>query len=287
MSNPGPLSPPRLLTRRRALKLLTVGTAASLVDGFIIEPRTLSITRQSLGSSGQLSSLAGLKIAHLTDFHFRPDHDHALIASAVNATNQENPDIIALTGDFISRDPAVIPPLLEHLAYLTPRLGTFAVMGNHDGWSGDASKIRRQFEKAGIHFLINQHSRLTLRGQSFAVAGTDFVWRGSPDPAKTFRGLPADVPSIALVHEPDFFDTMATHRPGLLQLSGHTHGGQCRVPLLGYAPHTVAMGRNYIHGPFSKHRSHLFVSRGVGTVGIRVRFACPPELAVLSLTSPS
>ena len=104
-------------------------------------------------------------------------------------------------------------------------------MGNHDGWTGSPRPSRRQFEKSGISFLTNQHSLLTIHGESLAIAGTDFVWLGKPDPERTLRGIPAETPVLALVHEPDYFDAMAARREILLQVSGHTHGGQCRVPV--------------------------------------------------------
>ena len=94
----------------------------------------------------------------------------------------------------MSGDPGVVAPLLEHLEKMTAAHGIFAVMGNHDGWTGNPATIRRQFEKAGISFLINQHSRLSIRGESLAVAGTDFVWLGKPDPERTLRGIPPKRP---------------------------------------------------------------------------------------------
>jgi uncharacterized protein len=124
---------------------------------------------------------------------------------------------------------------------------------------------------------------LSIRGESLAVAGTDFIWQGSPDPERTLRGIPPETPVVALVHEPDYFDTLRAQRDILVQLSGHTHGGQCRIPFVGYTPKTVNHGRNYIYGGFSRGGSNLFVTRGVGTSGPRVRFACPPELVILTL----
>jgi predicted MPP superfamily phosphohydrolase len=87
---------------------------------------------------------------------------------------------------------------------------------------------------------------------------------------------------LSLVHEPDYFDEMSTFR-NLLQVSGHTHGGQCRVPFFGFVPAKVACGKKYIQGAFSRGASRLFVTRGIGTTGLRVRFACPPEVALLTL----
>ena len=198
----------------------------------------------------------------------------------------EKPDLIALAGDFINKDPQVVVPLLERLGEMSAAHGIFAVMGNHDGWAGHANTLRRQFEKAGISFLINQHTQLTIGGELFAVAGTDFVWLGRPDPEKTLKGIGADTPILALVHEPDYFDTMTRHREILLQVSGHTHGGQCRVPMVGYAPMTPKYGKKYVYGGYQNRGSNLFVTRGVGTTGPQVRFACPPELAVLTLRAP-
>lgn len=277
---------PFRFSRRKALGLITAGVAGCLVDGFWIEPASLSITRQDISCKNLPGGLEGLRIGLLSDFHFRPEDDHDLLEVVISKVRKERLDLIALTGDFMSRDPRVVASLLEHLKKMNPAYGVFAVMGNHDGWAGSRSVIRRQFEKAGISFLINQHSQLRIKGDSLAVAGTDFVWLGKPDPARTLKGISTNTPILALVHEPDYFDTMAAHRNISLQVSGHTHGGQCRVPLIGYVPRTVKLGRNYNYGEYSRGESKLFVTRGVGTVGPRVRFACPPELAILTLRPP-
>jgi predicted MPP superfamily phosphohydrolase len=273
----------RLITRRRAAGLIFTGVAGCLLDGFVIEPTLLSVTRQDVTCKKLPSALDGLKVCLLTDLHFLPGTNDSLLEKVIHQVRMERPDIIALGGDYMNHDPKVIQPLLEKLGKLHCTHGIFAVMGNHDGWSGNVSVIRRQFEKTGISFLVNQHSQLDIRGEKLALAGTDFVWLGKPDPTKTLKGISADTPVIALVHEPDYFDTMAAQRNIQLQLSGHTHGGQCRVPLIGYAPAKVKYGKKYIYGSYATGDSTLFVSRGVGTTSTRVRFACPPELAVLTL----
>jgi uncharacterized protein len=267
------------------LKLLCGGAAACAVDAFWIEPGFLSVTRQDILNAKLPSGLDGLKICLLTDFHYVPGKDDGLLEKTIAAVRYERPDLIALGGDYMDGDPKTIEPLLEGLGTLSARHGIFAVMGNHDGWAGDRSVIRRQFEKAGISFLINRNSQLTIRGDTLAVAGTDFVWRGKPDPVQTLKGISRETPVLALVHEPDYFDTMRAQRDILLQVSGHTHGGQCRVPLLGYAPVKVRYGKNYVYGGFTRGDSQLFVSRGLGMTGLRVRFSCPPELAILTLRS--
>jgi uncharacterized protein len=272
-----------ILSRRNALRLLTGGMAGCVMNGTWFEPGSLSVTRQDVRCRNLSPGFEGLRIGLLADFHFRPDKDDELVAKVIAETRREKPDLILLAGDFVDSSPAVLAPLLWHLKQLRATHGVFAVMGNHDGWNAGHAMLRRDFEKAGISFLINRHSLLSIRGESLAVAGTDFVWRGHPDPAGTLRGIAKETPVIAMVHEPDYFDVMTTRRDILLQVSGHTHGGQCRVPVLDYAPVTVEYGRKYNYGEFSRGDSRLFVTRGVGTTGPRIRFACPPELAILTL----
>ncbi len=276
---------PPALGRRNAIRLLTGAAAGCLINGMWYEPGSLSVTRRDVRCERLPSGLEGLRIGLLADFHYRPDDDAALIGKVVSKVREEKLDLVLLTGDFVDSDPAVLSPLMEHLGRITATHGVFAVMGNHDGWNTGVHAMKRGFEAAGISFLVNRHSLLSIRGETLAVAGTDFVWLGKPDPVRTLRGVSKDTPVIAMVHEPDYFDVMAAQRDILLQVSGHTHGGQCRVPLLGYAPVKVEHGRKYEYGGYSRGGSNLFVTRGVGTTGPRVRFACPPELAVLTLRS--
>ena len=271
------------LSRRNALLLMAAGVAGAFIDATWIEPGHLSVTRRDIDCKHLPPGLDGLRIGVLADFHYRPDQDDELLGKVVDQVRAEKLDLVALTGDFVDSVPLVMVPLLEHLRKLEAAHGVFAVMGNHDGWNIDGAMVRALFEKAGISFLINRHSLLTIGGDSLAVAGTDFIWRGKPDPARTLKGIAPEIPVFAMVHEPDYFDVMAAQRNIQLQVSGHTHGGQCRVPLAGYAPVSVKYGRNYNYGEYSRGDSKLFVTRGVGTTGPRVRFACPPELAVLTL----
>lgn len=272
----------KLISRRRVLQGLA-GAGVSFLDAFWFEPGYLSLTRQELAIRNLPPGLDGFRIGLLSDFHFRPGDDDELIAKAVDRVRREKLDMVALTGDYISGDMRVVPPLLSHLKDLTATHGVFAILGNHDGWRGQSGEIRRQFEKAGLSFLVNQNSQLKVKGETLAIAGTDFVWKGKPDPERTLKGISKGTPVLALVHEPDYFDAMTARRDIQLQLSGHTHGGQCRVPLIGYAPRKVNFGRKYNYGHHTRGDSNLFVTRGIGTVGVRVRFACPPELAVLTL----
>lgn len=274
------------ISRRKSLGLLALGgMAGAVADAFMIEPKWLSITRRDILVKDLPAGLDGFKIAQITDPHFVPGKDEGLMEKWLEAVNDEQVDLVALTGDYVVKDKEAAVPFCEGIARLQAKHGMVAVMGNHDGWSAPSSYFRKLFEKAGSRFLVNQHTRYELGGESLVVAGTDYVWLGKPDIARACRGVSPTDKVLALVHEPDYFDVVTSHRDVMLQLSGHTHGGQCRVPFLGYAPVSVEHGRNYIYGEYRQGDSQLFVSRGIGMTGIRVRFACRPELAVLTLRS--
>lgn len=278
-----PDRPVNFVTRRRSLALLCAGAAGSLANAFWIEPSWLSVTRTRIHCPRLPPSLNGLRVGVLSDLHFTPDRDEALLEQAVATLLQEKPDLITLPGDFIDHTPRVMAPMMRILSKLAAPHGVFASPGNHDGWNMDCRVMRRAFEKCGLSFLINQNTHITVRGETIAIAATDHVWRGKPDPQRTLRGISSGTPVVSLVHEPDFFDTMTAFHPIALQVSGHTHGGQCRVPGFGYAPARVPYGRNYLEGAYERGSSRLFVSRGLGTTGLRVRFGCPPEVAILTL----
>lgn len=274
-----------MLTRRRAMGLMLTGAAGCCAEAAWLEPKRLAVTRRAIPCAGLPARLDGVRIAVMADFHFRPGVDDELVAEAVDRVESEDVDLVLLPGDFINSDPAVLPPLLSFLGGLRARHGVFAALGNHDGWHGGREGTRRAFEDAGISFLINRNRVLRIRGEDLAVAGTDFVWLGRPDPAKALESIERKTPVVAMVHEPDFFDSMVDHRRIDLQVSGHTHGGQCRIPFVPWTPAKVRFGEKYIRGLFRRGDSNLFVTQGVGTTALRVRFACPPELAVLTLRS--
>ena len=268
------------LTRRKFI-YGAMGLAAG--DAFFIEPNFSWTTKTDLTVPHLPTPLTGLKIVHLTDLHYKPDKDENLLATVIEKVNAISPDLIFLTGDFVDHDTSGVQPMLAHLSKLTPKYGIFACMGNHDGWAATGTYFKREFELHGIQFLINQNTKLNILGESLHIAATDFIWDGNPDPITTLKGIPSNAPLITMVHEPDYFDTMLEYNSQHLQLSGHTHGGQCRVPFIGYAPKKVKYGKKYIYGKYEKESSSVFVSRGLGTTGIRVRFSCLPEIALHTL----
>ena len=272
-----------LFNRRNFIRAVGMGSVGSFAYARWIEPNYLTVTRKEIHLPELPPALDGTVIAQLTDFHYQPDSQDELMAKAIAATNQAKPDFIFLTGDFITKSPKVLTPLMEHLSGLRAKHGIYGIMGNHDGWHSRYAVFEKAFKRAGFEFLINAGSRISLRGDPLYILGTDSIWSGDLDLPACYRGQRKNDFVLAMVHEPDVFDIITESHRVDLQLSGHTHGGQCRVPLVGYAPVKVQYGEKYIYGEFAKDQSRLFVSRGLGTVGTKVRFACAPEVAILTL----
>ncbi|NWK56032.1 metallophosphoesterase [Verrucomicrobiaceae bacterium N1E253] len=271
--------------RRNFIRVTGMGAIGAFSYARWVEPRLLTVTERDIHIPRLPSALDGLRIAQLTDFHYQPEHQDQLMADAVATVNAANPDLICLTGDFITQSPDALAPLMEHLSRLRSKHGIYGIMGNHDGWSASPSLFQNHFRKAGLEFLLNQGSRINIGGAPLFIYGTDSIWSGRVHLPSCYGGHSPCDPVLALVHEPDVFDIIKRDHRVDLQLSGHTHGGQCRVPLLGYAPVKVRYGRNYIYGDYQVGDSSIFVSRGLGTVGTTVRFACAPEVAILTLRS--
>lgn len=274
------------LTRRKFFYTgLFGGIGASYTYARYIEPYRLSITRKNILIPDLPASLDGTIVAQLTDFHFEPDTHGDLISEAIAVTNAEKPDLIALTGDYITDNEKPFHQLIPHLAKLESKHGTYAVLGNHDAWYGRTSSFKKGFKQAGIEFLHNQGTSIRIGSEKVFIAGTNSALSNWFNLPATFKGHQKE-PILALVHEPDTFDDIVSKHPVSLQLSGHTHGGQCRVPLIGYAPAKVELGKKYIYGEHALNDSRLFVSRGIGTTTLNVRFACRPEVVFLTLRSP-
>lgn len=270
------------MTRRAAIGAVGIAGGSS-IWAVGIEPNLLTTTYKELKLSHWPKALDRFRIAQLTDLHYRPGPDDSLITKLVAKLEKEKPDIITLTGDYVIEDPSTLPELFHQLRNLSPTHGIFACPGNHDRWHCSSSQLRKEIEAIGASYLQNQGTQIHIKGESIFMNGLDSIWAGHPDPRKSWQGHQKNQPVISLVHEPDPFDHLHLTHPLDLQLSGHTHGGQCRVPLIGYAPARVKFGRKFISGHYQRKQAHLFVGRGLGTVGPRVRFACSPELVILTL----
>lgn len=273
-------SPAPWLTRRRFLGLMPAGAALGATGagyGHFEERHRLEVTRTDIAIPGLPPALSGLRIAHLTDWHFE---DHPFYDRIIAAARLEHPDLIALTGDYLE-DTALIDPLVDRLRRLDAPLGVWAVSGNHDYWCGAMpGPLAPALSRAGVNLLMNESVRLAHKGTSFSLGGVDYDNPMGDKFAQCQRER-NEAFHLQLTHLPVGFDHPSNHAQ--LTLAGHTHGGQIRLPWIGNPALPYGCG-GYSDGLYHRPDGRqLYVSRGLGTFLVPVRFLCPPELALLTL----
>lgn len=222
-------------------------------------------------------TLEGFTIVQITDVHLYPMTQPDLVEKSVIMANELNPDLVVLTGDYVWQELAAIDELAPILAGLNAKYGVFSTLGNHDYWL-DADVITAAMESAGLPVLINQGLSIQHGKGTIYIAGLDDGWSGKPDLNKTLdRADPAE-PVILLCHEPDLADRYSLDGRVNVQLSGHTHGGQIRIPGIG-ALILPYLGRKYDLGLYRVNNMLLYTNRGLGVISEPVRLNCPPEIS--------
>jgi predicted MPP superfamily phosphohydrolase len=245
------------------------------------EPFMLAIERQEIYLRRLPSALDGLRLVHLSDFHYGPLTDSRHLERAVKAANDLLPDLIALTGDYISQDRIYAAPCAELIGRLKAKFGVYAVLGNHDHWT-DAALITDLFRAEGVTMLVNEGLRLDLSGESFWLAGVNDTMVGLEDISLALAGSSDDEMTLLLAHNPIILRRAA--RAGVdLVLSGHTHGGQ--VTLRPEKNRSGRPRRRLLRGLGRRGNTQIYVTRGLGTVVLPIRYGCPPEVSVLELHS--
>jgi predicted MPP superfamily phosphohydrolase len=276
-------------TRRQFLRAAAAaGTLAVAGDAILLAPNFPRIVRQEFFLRRWPERLNGFTVAVLSDFHYDPYFSVHPLRAAIAMVNRLHPDLIALTGDFVSvpmvgdesKGAFAAEPCARLLRQMTAPHGLWAVMGNHDD-ATDPEHVTRALQAQNIQVLPNQSKPIEQDGARFWLAGVNDVMSGTADLSKTLRGVPFSEAVILLAHEPDFADE-ASKFPIDLQLSGHSHGGQVRIPLLPplYLPE---LAKKYIWGTYRVGPLTLHTSAGLGTVGVPVRLNCPPEITLLTL----
>ncbi|MGH7628219.1 MAG: metallophosphoesterase [Gemmatimonadales bacterium] len=268
------------MRRRHFLAAAGAAGAALAGDTFAIEPRRVQLTRHDVPVPGLPPALEGLRIAQVSDMHLPACRGP--VAVALELLARERPEIVLHTGDALETADAAL------LADLGPALcGTVAsaaVLGNWEhrvAFTGRAAE--RAWGRAGVALLLNSHLIARVSGAELALVGLEDLLHARPDVVAARRGLSVGIPEIWLGHEPE----LTAYRPAdvappAVFLSGHTHGGQIRIP--GVRPFTPVGSGSYVAGWYHDRRGPLYVSRGIGTAEIRARFLCPPELPVFRLT---
>lgn len=280
---------PVKLSRRGFLKMLrnvaagyTLAGAAGYLYGTQLEVNWLAVRRLSLAIRNLPAAAEGLRVVHLTDFHLRPVTEIDAIRRAVAVANSLKPDLIALTGDYVTVSADDIDELAPALAELNARHGVFACLGNHDLWTNRAV-VQHGLERAGLPVLVNRGLALPASAGGLYLAGLDDAWSGAPDLSQALAGCPADAPALLLAHEPDFVDEWSQDGRVAVQLAGHSHGGQVRVPGLG-AIITPQYGRKYDYGLYRVGATWLYTNPGIGLAAPGVRLNCRPEVTEITLT---
>jgi predicted MPP superfamily phosphohydrolase len=282
-----PRWPKRLRVAFAAIILFLAGAA---FWGFLIEPGRLVVHEQTIQIDNWPPQLDGLRIAVISDLHV----DNRFITekklrTIVSRTNQLQPELIVILGDYIAGsgrttervEPEVFGPILKD--FRAP-LGVYSVLGNHDWWYSGA-KVRKALEQNGIKVLENESAKVDARGTSFWLVGLADLWTRPQRIADTVAAVPEGQAVIALTHNPDIFPNV----PQRVQLvvAGHTHGGQVRLPIIGPVISSSEYGNRWVQGHVFENNHHLFVTTGIGTSIVPVRFGLPPEIVILTLKSGS
>jgi uncharacterized protein len=277
-------------SRKKRIILITAAVLVLIpvltgIYAFLIEPSRLVVKEETIRLANWPSGFENLKIAVLSDLHvgspFITAEKLRFITLQVNATQ---PDLIVLLGDFMSsvRGGKVIEPevIAENLKNLRARHGVYAVLGNHDWWY-DGPRVGRAFEAVGIRVLDDDVMRIERDGQAIWLAGFKDAWTNRTDINGTLRKVTDENPIIALTHNPDLFVKIPPRV--ILTLAGHTHGGQVNFPFFGPTKVPSEYGQRYAAGHIIENNHHLFVTTGIGTSIIPVRFRVPPEIVILTL----
>lgn len=271
-----------------------LGGLAVAGDGTIFEanqPRLVSI---EVRLPRLPHSWDGFRIAQLSDLHYDDYFSVVPLRNAVDIVNGLRPDLIVVTGDFVTsrgkhpprsalvKARQAIESCAQLLAQMHAGSGILAAVGNHD-LGVDTNHIVEVLQSHDIPVLRNRSLPLEREGNRLWLSGVDDVLVGNPRLDLALKDIPADEPVILLAHEPDWADFVAKY-PVDLQLSGHSHGGQIRIPLLG-APYLPPLARKYPWGLRQIGQLTLYTNAGIGTIEVPTRINCPPEVTLITLRS--
>jgi hypothetical protein len=245
------------------------------------EASVIRVVEQTIAVRNLPKAFEGKRLALLADLHAHWHNPMSFVREIVEKTNSLNPDLVAIAGDIVHRGTKYITPVMNELSRLRAPLGIFAVPGNHD--MTDAGKpVRRGLRDAGLFDVTNSHFRVENGSDRICLAGLDDLWWGKPDVEKALRGVDKSECVIMLCHNPDFAETMKEDRVSLM-LSGHLHGGQMYLPVIGAPWIPSRFGEKYLAGLVAAPTTKVFISRGLGVGSVPFRFQAIPEICLLTL----
>jgi uncharacterized protein len=279
------------LGRRKLLKScggLTLGGLFGAAYMRCLEPYWLETTSKDLVIP---SINASIRALHLSDFHVSEVMSLDAVERAIDLGLAQNPDIIFLTGDYITWKISDEPKYVRLLKKLADASPTFACLGNHDGglWAGsshgyrDSTSVEKMLELAGVRILVNEAETILIKGQMLRMVGLGDIWSGLANPRAVLKQkrTEEDETVIVLSHNPDSKELLKSYDWDLT-LCGHTHGGQVVVPFLGLRPFLPVRDKSFPEGVLTWEKRHIHITRGVGNLH-GMRFNCRPEISILNL----
>ena len=250
------------------------------------DPHDFEVTRITVAIPSLEPIFDNYRIVHISDIHLGQWLSPARLDGVVGVVNALEPDVVAITGDFVS---FVVDPFVDELSNalsnLRPKDATLAVMGNHDHWM-NAEKVRKALQQSGVLELRNDVYTVTRKDALLHFAGVDDVTVREDRLDLVLKKLPSVGPAVLLVHEPDFADISSASGRFALQLSGHSHGGQIVLPVVG-PPIRGSYCKKYPLGRYQVGDMVLYTNRGLGANTFWIRINCPPEITVVTLKSAS
>ncbi|WP_078547456.1 metallophosphoesterase [Litchfieldia alkalitelluris] len=281
-------------TRRKFLNksvkaLVTIGLSSTLGYAYarFIEPNWIEVTQHTITHSLIPKNFDGVKIVQFSDTHIGHNFELNHLEHIINKINSLNPDIVLFTGDLLDHPNEYkqidqVPPILRKIQ---ATLGKFSIYGNHDHGGYGSDIYKDTMEKGHFNVLLNNSIEVAIKNEKIIIAGIDDIILGRPDFNETFKGIDENEYTVFLVHEPDVAPRAAAHG-AMLQLSGHTHGGQIRLPFFGPLI-TPPLGNDYYEGNYYIGQSNmqLYVNRGLGTTRLPFRVLARPEISVFTLKS--
>ena len=257
----------------------------SKLVGQKFNPDDFEVVKVKINIPGLATLFQGYRIVHISDIHYGQWISADRLKGVVGLINQQEPDIVAITGDFVSYSARNAEELIAALKEIHARDATVAVLGNHDYWVS-AERVRSILSESKIIELNNDVYTVTRKGFALHIAGVDSTTLEKNQLDKVLQKLPPKGPAILLVHEPDFADTSAETKRFSLQLSGHSHGGQFVIPKIG-TPFRSDSFKKYPLGRYQVGEMVQYTNRGLGTNAFWIRINCAPEITVIELQPPS